>query len=26
VDVGAFLPNIPVQKSGFVNLTTGAIR
>ena len=26
VDVGAFLPNIPVQKSGVVNLTTGAIR
>lgn len=26
LDVGAFLPNIPVQKSGMVNLTTGAIR
>ncbi|WP_024872634.1 LEA type 2 family protein [Tolumonas lignilytica] len=26
VDVGAFLPNIPVQKSGTVNLTTGTIR
>lgn len=26
VDVGAFLPNIPVQKSGVVNLTTGAIQ
>lgn len=26
VDVGAFLPNIPVQKSGSVNLTTGEIR
>lgn len=26
IDVGAFLPNIPVQKSGVVNLTTGAIR
>jgi hypothetical protein len=26
VDVGAFLPNIPVQKSGVVNLTTGVIR
>jgi LEA14-like dessication related protein len=26
VDVGAFFPNIPVQKSGVVNLTTGAIR
>ena len=25
VDVGAFLPNIPVQKSGKVNLTTGLI-
>ena len=26
VDVGAFLPNIPVWKNGTVNLATGAIR